>query len=64
MLTYGNPAYYARVGFQPVLEEVVPAPFRLRHPEGWQGQSLSGGPVAPQKPPCRPVAAFDDPRFW
>jgi predicted N-acetyltransferase YhbS len=64
VMTYGDPAYYARVGFAPVDESVAPAPFRLQHPEGWLGQSLTGQAMIPLKGPARCVDALDDPVFW
>ncbi|XKE47003.1 N-acetyltransferase [Halomonas organivorans] len=63
-VTYGDPAYYARVGFQPINEEFAPAPFRLRHPEGWLGQSLTEAEMTPLRGSARCVEALDDPVFW
>jgi predicted N-acetyltransferase YhbS len=34
LMTYGDPAYYGKVGFLPVAEHVVPAPFPLSMPIG------------------------------
>ena len=34
LMTYGDPAYYGNVGFLPVAEHVVPAPFPLSMPIG------------------------------
>ncbi len=39
-MTYGDPSYYSKVGFQPVSEDVIQAPVQLSMPEGWLGQSL------------------------
>jgi predicted N-acetyltransferase YhbS len=63
-LTYGDPGFYSRVGFAPITETDVPAPFPLQHPEGWLGQSLTGAALAPLRGPARCVEAFDDPVFW
>lgn len=63
-LTYGDPAYYSRVGFAPITEADVPAPFPLRFPEGWLGQSLTSARLTPITGPSRCVPAFDDPAFW
>ncbi|MAS08428.1 MAG: GNAT family N-acetyltransferase [Ahrensia sp.] len=63
-VTYGDPNYYSRVGFAPVAEADIPAPFPLQHPEGWLGQSLTGVPLRPLKVPARCVEAFNDPVFW
>ena len=63
-VTYGDPAFYGRVGFVPVAESTVPAPHRLQHPEGWLGQSLQDAPLTPLKAPASCVAGFDDSRLW
>ena len=63
-VTYGDPNYYAKVGFMPIREVDVPAPFPLKHPEGWQGQSLTDQAMAPLKGPSRCVEALNDPVFW
>ena len=63
-MTYGDPNYYARLGFAPVSEHDIPAPFALRHPEGWLGQSLNEAPLVPFHGSPRCVGAFNDPVFW
>ncbi len=64
VVTYGDPGFYCRVGFMPISQLDVPAPFPLQHPEGWLGQSLNGEPMAPLKGPSHCVQAFNDPAFW
>jgi predicted N-acetyltransferase YhbS len=64
VLTYGDPAYYAKVGFAPITEAFAPAPFPLNHPEGWLGQSLTARAMTPLAGPSRCVAALNDPAFW
>jgi putative acetyltransferase len=63
-LTYGDPAYYGRFGFQPITTEEAAAPFPLAYPHGWLGQSLGGGALAPLKGVATCVAALNDPAFW
>lgn len=63
-VTYGDPDYYARVGFRPVSKEVARAPLPLSHPEGWLAQSLTDLPLAPLKGPSRCVVALNDPDYW
>jgi len=63
-LTYGDPTYYAKVGFAPITQDVAAAPFELRQPEGWLGQSLSGAEMTPLKGPCTCVEALNDPVYW
>jgi putative acetyltransferase len=41
-VTYGDPAYYTQLGFAPMDQAIVPAPFALSRPEGWLGLCLAG----------------------
>lgn len=63
-MTYGDPAFYSKVGFAPVTESFAPAPFPLQYPHGWLGQPLSSAPFTPLEGACQCVAALDDPIFW
>ena len=63
-VTYGDPAFYGRVGFKPVSEADLPAPQPLGQPQGWIAQSLTDAPLTPLRGPARCVAAFDDPALW
>ena len=63
-LTYGDPAFYGRLGFGPVSERDIPAPYPLQHPEGWLGQSLTAAGLSPLPGPARCVPAFADPVYW
>lgn len=64
VVTYGNPAFYSKVGFQAISEDVIRAPLPLSMPQGWLGQSLSGEalPVLKSRPAC--VQEFENPEFW
>lgn len=64
VVTYGDPAFYSRVGFEPLSEAVIKAPLKLSMPFGWQGQSLSGVdiPMINERPTC--TAAFNNPIYW
>lgn len=64
VVTYGDPCYYSKVGFQPLSESVIQAPFALTMPEGWQGQSLTNDPIPTinERPIC--VKEFNDPSLW
>lgn len=64
VVTYGDPGFYAKVGFQPVSEADAAAPFRLKYPHGWQGQSLTGTDWRPLQGDSRCVSALNDPVFW
>lgn len=63
-VTYGDPAFYSKTGFQPLSQSTIEAPLPLSQPEGWLGQSLTEEPLAPipGRPSC--VQAFDDPAYW
>lgn len=64
VVTYGDPAYYSKVGFLALSEDVIQPPLPLSMPEGWLGQSLSGEaiPVVKGRPIC--VQEFDNPAYW
>jgi predicted N-acetyltransferase YhbS len=64
VMTYGDPRYYAKVGFRPISETDARAPFALKHPEGWLAQSLTDRAMTPLKGPSRCVEALNDPLFW
>jgi putative acetyltransferase len=64
VLTYGDPGYYARVGFSRVCEADAQPPLPLKQPEGWLAKSLTGSAMIPLQGPSRCVEALDDPAFW
>ena len=63
-ITYGDPSFYSKVGFQTLPESVIQAPLKLSMPEGWLGQSLTGSaiPCINERPTC--VKEFNDPTYW
>ena len=63
-LTYGDPAYYKRFGFQPVSADHARPPLPLTMPHGWQGQALNGGPMPRLSGPSFCVAALDRADLW
>jgi predicted N-acetyltransferase YhbS len=63
-VTYGDPNYYVRVGFEPVTEAVIPPPFKLQYPEGWLAQPLTETKMTPLKGTAHCVEALNDPVFW
>ncbi|WP_223274817.1 GNAT family N-acetyltransferase [Tateyamaria sp. syn59] len=64
VLTYGDPAYYSKVGFNQITEETAQAPAPLSYLHGWLGQSLTGKALEPLKGPSRCVPALSDPAYW
>ncbi len=63
-ITYGDPSFYARAGFEPLPEDVIKAPLELSMPQGWLGQSLTDEriPVINDRPLC--IEEFNDPVYW
>jgi putative acetyltransferase len=64
VITYGDPSFYSKVGFQSLSENVIQAPLKLSMPEGWLGQSLTEEPIPTinERPTC--VKEFNDPVYW
>lgn len=63
-VTYGDPAFYAKVGFAPVSAAQVAPPQPLGQPEGWLAQALHGEALGPLEGPSRCAPALDDPAYW
>ncbi len=63
-LSYGDPAFYRRVGFRQITQDEAAPPQPLSFPEGWIGQGLSDRAAFPIIGPSRCAAALDDPAFW
>lgn len=63
-ITYGDPSFYSKVGFQALPEHVIQAPLNLSIPEGWLGQSLTTEPIQTINgcPTC--VEEFNNPVYW
>jgi len=64
VVTYGDPNYYARVGFGQITEEFAQAPLKLSFPEGWLGQALSPDGETPFIGQCRCVPALNKAELW
>lgn len=62
--TYGDPAYYSKVGFEQISEDVVQAPCPLSQPIGWLAQSLNNDTIQPMKGKAQCVEALSDPIYW
>ena len=63
-VTYGDPAYYGRLGFTHVSVDQVPSPMPLQMPQGWLAQGLRVGSFAPLQGKSTCVQAFDNPALW
>lgn len=64
VMTYGDPNFYNKVGFQAVREDEIAAPLKLQYSHGWLGQSLTGKPLSALKGRSQCVSALNDPAFW
>ena len=64
VITYGDIAFYSKVGFQSLSESIIQAPLKLSMPEGWLGQSFTEDAIMPinNRPTC--VKAFNNPAYW
>lgn len=64
VVTYGDPAFYSKVGFEKISESTITAPYTLSHPGGWLAQSLNSKGIAPEPGAARCVPAFKKPELW
>lgn len=64
VISYGDPAYYGRVGFERITEAQAASPVPLSQPEGWIARPLTGPDFAPLKGRARCAPALSDPAFW
>ncbi len=63
-ITYGDPSFYSKVGFQALSTNTIKPPMKLSMPQGWLGQSLTEEsiPTISDRPSC--VKEFNDPVYW
>lgn len=64
LVTYGDPNFYSKVGFQPISEKLIKAPLKLTQPEGWLCQSLVGDEIEPIPGDVSCVEALSKPEYW
>ncbi len=64
VFTYGDPAYYSKVGFNQITEEIVKAPLKMSQPEGWLGQSLVSDKIEPIAGNSSCVEALNKAEYW
>lgn len=64
VLTYGDPNFYSKVGFEQIGEHIIKAPFKLSQPEGWLVQPLQQGNIEAIKGSSTCVSAFNNPEYW
>lgn len=63
-MTYGDPEFYGRVGFQAVTEDQARAPLPLSQPHGWIGQSLTEHEMPALQGPSFCVSALNRSDVW
>ncbi len=64
VLTYGDPNFYSKTGFQWLSEDVIQAPFKLTFPEGWLAQSLNGREIESVEGRSKCVPALSQQHYW
>lgn len=64
LFTYGDPDFYAKVGFEKISEDVVKAPLRLTYPEGWLARSLVSEHIEPISGHSTCVSALNKQQYW
>lgn len=64
IVTYGDPSFYSKVGFQQITEDIIKAPFKLSMPHGWLGQPLKRKNIEKikERPSC--IEAFNNQVYW
>ncbi len=64
VFTYGDTAFYSKVGFQQISEDIVKAPLKLTQPEGWLAQSLQNGVIDAMEGSSECVKALNKQEYW
>lgn len=64
VITYGDPNFYSKVGFEVVSQKVVPSPLKLSYPEGWLAQSLVSDEIEPIAGTSHCAEALNNPELW
>jgi len=64
LFTYGDPNFYAKVGFQQISENIAKAPLKLSQPEGWLAQSLVSECIESIAGNSTCVGALNRQQYW
>ncbi|MBX2837946.1 MAG: N-acetyltransferase [Gammaproteobacteria bacterium] len=64
VVTYGDPDYYAKTGFEPISEAVIPAPYPLSQPHGWLALTLTQEAIEHMVGKTQCVSAFEHREYW
>ena len=63
-VTYGDPKFYTKVGFQQIEERRIRPPFKLSQPEGWMAQFFDANESHTIDGKCSCVEALNNPKYW
>ena len=64
LMTYGDPKYYSRFGFQWVSTQRVPSPHPLSQPEGWLYKGILAESMMELQGPVLCVEPFNQKDLW
>jgi len=64
LITYGDPNFYAKIGFKHISENIIKAPLKLTYPTGWLAQSLVSEHIEQIKGKSICVGALNDQQYW
>ena len=64
LMTYGDPNYYSKVGFQHVTTDIIPAPLPLSMPQGWLALPLYQKEIQSIPGTSTCVAALNKKDLW
>ena len=64
VVTYGDPAFYGKLGFGALSPQAVIPPHPLTQPEGWLGLTLAGDKIVELPGHSACVSALDNPDYW
>ena len=64
VVTYGDPAFYSKVGFQSLPESMIEAPYPLSQPVGWIYQTLNDEALTHSLGKAQCVKGFSNPALW
>lgn len=64
ILTYGDPSFYVKAGFQNISEELIRPPFKLSYPQGWLGLSFLDEDIKNEAFQCSCVNALNNSALW
>lgn len=63
-MTYGDPSFYSKVGYQQITEDKIKAPLKLSFPEGWLVNPLDGVSNLEVEGSSTCIPELDDQELW